>query len=221
MKTAARISLGALFFGSYRHQVLSLLLARPGESFHLREIARLTRTQPGTLRRELTQLADAGVLERRKVGNQVRYQADTDCPIYDELAGIVHKTAVGAPAPQSAPRSRTQAVHEPRAEYVAGREPLKPAAPRDKLAALCRRHRIKRLGIFGSAARGEAGRASDLDLLAEFEEGAPVSLFDMVRARDELSRLFGRKVDLATPAVFENPYRRQAILRDLREVYAA
>jgi len=43
----------------------------------------------------------------------------------------------------------------------------------------------------------------------------------MVRMQDELSRLFGRKVDLATSAVLENPYRRRSILKDLRELYAA
>lgn len=93
MKTQAPTDLGTLFFGAYRRQVLSLLLLHPGESFHLREIARITGTQPGTLRRELAQLADAGVLSREKVGNLVRYKAEAACPIYDELRGILKKTA--------------------------------------------------------------------------------------------------------------------------------
>lgn len=93
MRTKTATDLGTLFFGAYRRQVLGLLLLHPDESFHLREIARATNTQPGTLRRELTQLADAGVLSREKVGNLVRYKADTACPIYDELRGILKKTA--------------------------------------------------------------------------------------------------------------------------------
>jgi len=93
MRTKPPTDLGTVFFGAYRRQVLGLLLLHPGESFHLREIARATNTQPGTLRRELAQLADAGVLSREKVGNLVRYQADTACPIYDELRGILKKTA--------------------------------------------------------------------------------------------------------------------------------
>jgi len=93
MKTLPPTDLGTLFFGAYRRQVLGLLLLHPDESFHLREIARATNTQPGTLRRELTQLADAGVLSREKVGNLVRYKADSACPIYDELRGILKKTA--------------------------------------------------------------------------------------------------------------------------------
>ena len=57
-------------------------------------------------------------------------------------------------------------------------------------------HRIRRLGVFGSAARGEVTGASDVDLLVEFEKEAQTSLFDMVRLQEELSRLFGRKVAL-------------------------
>lgn len=93
MRTKPPNDLGTVFFGAYRRQVLGLLLLHPGESFHLREIARATNTQPGTLRRELAQLADAGVLSREKMGNLVRYKADTACPIYDELRGILKKTA--------------------------------------------------------------------------------------------------------------------------------
>ncbi len=93
MKTKPPTDLGTLFFGAYRRQVLGLLLLHPDESFHLREIARVTHTQPGTLRRELVQLAQAGVLAREKVGNLVRYQADPACPVYEELRGILKKTA--------------------------------------------------------------------------------------------------------------------------------
>jgi predicted nucleotidyltransferase len=45
------------------------------------------------LHRELKTLTDAGLLVRTTVGNQVRYQADRSCPIFDELAGIFRKTA--------------------------------------------------------------------------------------------------------------------------------
>lgn len=93
MRTKTPTDLGTVFFGAYRRQVLGLLLLHPGESFHLREIARATNTQPGTLRRELAQLTDAGVLSREKVGNLVRYKAETACPIYNELRGILKKTA--------------------------------------------------------------------------------------------------------------------------------
>jgi DNA-binding transcriptional ArsR family regulator len=93
MKTERSDDLASLFFGSYRRQVLALLLLHPDEAFHLREIARITDTQPGTLRRELIRLEQAGVLRSERVGNLVRYRADPACPIYEELRAILKKTA--------------------------------------------------------------------------------------------------------------------------------
>ena len=82
-----------LFFGNYRRKVLGLLLLHPGEHFHLREIARVTHTQPGTVRRELSLLARAGVIERDAQGNQVRFCANESYPIYEELRSILKKTS--------------------------------------------------------------------------------------------------------------------------------
>jgi predicted nucleotidyltransferase len=83
----------ALLFGAYRRRVLSLLLLRPEESFYVREIGRLTGVPAGPLHRELKALTEAGLLVRKASGNQVRYQASRNCPIYPELAGIFRKTA--------------------------------------------------------------------------------------------------------------------------------
>lgn len=58
----------------------------------MREIARLTHTQPGTLHKELTKLAQAGILKKTQQGNQLCYQADTSCVVYEELASILRKT---------------------------------------------------------------------------------------------------------------------------------
>lgn len=85
--------LGLLFFGENRRRVLGLLLLHPEESFHLREIARIVKVQPGTLRRELAILVENGVLERKKIGNQVHYRANRDCPVYEELRGMLRKTS--------------------------------------------------------------------------------------------------------------------------------
>lgn len=92
MNTGSAPDLGSLLFGAYRRQVLGLLLLHPDEAFHLREIARITRTQPGTLRRELALLTAAGVITQEKLGNLVRFQADSACPIFEELRGILKKT---------------------------------------------------------------------------------------------------------------------------------
>ena len=85
--------LASLLFGDYRQKILARLLLHPEQSYHVREIARLTGTSAGTLHKELARLAQAGVLTREEIGNQVRYGANRQCPIYPELAGILRKTA--------------------------------------------------------------------------------------------------------------------------------
>lgn len=84
----------------------------------------------------------------------------------------------------------------------------------EALAAFCRRYHVRRLSLFGSALRDDFGPESDLDVLVEFEPGhAPgFAFFGM---QDELSELFGRTVDLNTPA-FLSRYFRQDVLRDAR-----
>jgi predicted nucleotidyltransferase len=85
--------LASLLFGDYRQKVLARLLLHPEQRYHVREIARMTGTSAGTLHKELARLAQAGVLTREEIGNQVRYGANRLCPIYPELAGILRKTA--------------------------------------------------------------------------------------------------------------------------------
>ena len=87
------MSLSTLLFTDYRRRVLGLLLLHPDEDFHLREIARRTSTVPGTLTRELGKLVESGVLRMEKVGNQARYSANRDCPVFSELASILRKTS--------------------------------------------------------------------------------------------------------------------------------
>jgi predicted nucleotidyltransferase len=81
-----------LLFGTYRQRILSELLLHPESSYHVRELARVTGTTAGTLHKELTKLAEAGLLLREEQGNQVRYQANRQCPIYSELASLFRKT---------------------------------------------------------------------------------------------------------------------------------
>ena len=82
-----------LLFGSYRQRVLTQVLLHPDDAYHVRELARLTGTTAGTLHKELARLAEAGLLSREKQGNQVRYRANRECPVYPELAGLIRKTS--------------------------------------------------------------------------------------------------------------------------------
>jgi uncharacterized protein len=65
---------------------------------------------------------------------------------------------------------------------------------RSSIPGLRKKYNLKRIGVFGSYARGEQTKKSDLDLLVEFE--SPVSLLEFIALERDLSRLSGRKVDL-------------------------
>ena len=86
-------NLAELLFKDYRRRVLGLLLLHPDKTYHVREIARLTGTVAGTLHKELFRLAEAGVLLKETSGNQVRYCANRDGLIFEELASILRKTS--------------------------------------------------------------------------------------------------------------------------------
>jgi len=157
--SSPRPQLVEILFGAYRRQVLGLLLLRPDESFYVREIARLTGISAGSLHRELKLLTEAGLLLRTTAGNQVRYQANRDCPIFDEMAGIFRKTAGLADVL---------------------RDLLEPMQRKIALAL-----------IFGSMAKGEAGAASDIDLLVV----GSVPFASVVEACHAGSQRLGREVN--------------------------
>lgn len=85
--------LADLLFKDYRRRVLGLLLLRPDQAYHVREIARLTGTVAGTLHKELSRLAEVGILTKQVQGNQVSYRANRECIIFEELAAILRKTS--------------------------------------------------------------------------------------------------------------------------------
>jgi predicted nucleotidyltransferase len=90
---------------------------------------------------------------------------------------------------------------------------------REQISQFCRRHRIRRLALFGSILRDDFAPESDIDVLVEFEPGTQVGLrfFDIER---ELSALFGRQVDLNTPG-FLSKYFRERVLAEAEVQYDA
>ena len=198
-----------LLFNAYRRQVLGLLLLRPEDSLHVREISRLAGVPAGSLHRELRALTEAGLLLREPVGNQVRYRANRGCPIFKELAGIFRKSSLEG----------ASMITSDQGGPVAGGTIV---APREELERLARRYHIRRLALFGSAARGELGPDSDIDLLVEFEPGQAPSLWAEQDLEGSFSQLFGgRRVDIAPPGIMRNPYRRKHIERDMKVLYEA
>ena len=206
---ASRQPLANLLFGAYRHRVLSLLFLRPGDRFHVRMISRLTGVPAGSLHRELRLLADAGLLDAERVGNQIHYSANEAAPVFHELAAMLDKTAGAAPT-----------LHDHAAEYTVDPTAGQIAVPEKAVAAICRRYKVKKMALFGSAARGELRAESDVDLLVEFKPKQGPSLWGMVDMQEALSPLFGgRQVHIAGPGILNNPHRRKTIERDLKVIY--
>jgi predicted nucleotidyltransferase len=96
-----------------------------------------------------------------------------------------------------------------------------PDVPNERLREFAERWKIDQLALFGSAARGELTAESDIDIAVTFSPEAQWSLFDFASMQLELSRLFGRDVDLIEKSRIKNPFRRRSVLRDLTVLYAA
>ncbi len=87
-----------------------------------------------------------------------------------------------------------------------------------KLVKVCHRNDVSMAGIFGSMARGEAKKKSDIDLIVRFSKRK--SLLAVVRLERELTEALGRKVDLLTEAAI-GPYMRERILKEMQVVYGS
>jgi uncharacterized protein len=99
------------------------------------------------------------------------------------------------------------------------------AERRGEIADICRRFGVRRLAVFGSAARGEDfdPERSDVDFLVEFDPSAPnaPSLKTYFGLKDSLEALFGRSVDLVEPGAVRNPYLKASIARSREPVFEA
>lgn len=93
------------------------------------------------------------------------------------------------------------------------------AIDNERLAEVCQRYHVREMSVFGSAARGELRADSDVDILVEFAPGAILG-WDFFRLEEELSKIFGRKVDLGSKSSLKPRVRPEA-LRDARVLYAA
>jgi predicted nucleotidyltransferase len=122
-------------FGKARRRILGLLYGRPDEAFYLRQIARLTDLSVGSVQYELPALTEAGLLTREEIGNQLHFQANPECLVFDDLRRIVEKTTGLA-------------------DHV-----------RAALAPLAEEGKLEHAFIFGSVASGNQFATSDVDLM--------------------------------------------------------
>jgi uncharacterized protein len=157
--------LASSLFGKARRSVLAVLYAHPDESFYLRQLARTSGVGLGPVQREVKKLAASGIITRRVSGRQVYFQANRDCPIFQELQSMMIKTAGAGDLIRSA------------------------------LALLS--GRIDLAFIFGSLAKGDPKRSSDIDLMVVGEAG----FGEVVSALSQIQGKLNREIN---PVVF-NP----------------
>lgn len=93
-----------------------------------------------------------------------------------------------------------------------------------KIEALCRRAHVRRLEVFGSAARGDDfdPERSDIDFIVEFDRTRVTpTLSTFFELRDKLAALVGRPVDLVMAGSVRNPFIQEDIESSSEQVYAA
>ncbi len=89
------------------------------------------------------------------------------------------------------------------------------SAEKQKIVEICERNDIEFCALFGSFARGEATDESDIDLLVKFSKPVGWAFYGIA---DELEKVLGRKVDLATEDMIGERIR-ESVFRDLKVIY--
>jgi len=93
---------------------------------------------------------------------------------------------------------------------------------REPLESVCRQFHVRRLEVFGSAARQDLDRCRDVDLLVEFDESAAPRRFDTYfELQRSLEDLFAKPVDLVEPEGLENPFFMKEVNASRRTLYVA
>jgi predicted nucleotidyltransferase len=90
MGTATTLS--NVLFGRTRGAVLAVLYGHVGQSYYLRQLARMTGIALGPVQRELRQLVDAGLVTKRIQGTQTLFTANELSPVFSEMRSLVAKT---------------------------------------------------------------------------------------------------------------------------------
>lgn len=91
------MSIAAALFSDSQSRLFPWLFGQAGRSYHLSELRRLTGLGSASLQRELNRLAASGLVLSERVGNQRRFRANPESPVFAELAGLTRKTLGIAP----------------------------------------------------------------------------------------------------------------------------
>ncbi len=86
------MSLADALFPRTKQRILGVLFAQPDRAIHLRELARIAGVNPSSIQREIQTLVGAGIVTKVARGNLQEFQANRECPIFEELCGFARKT---------------------------------------------------------------------------------------------------------------------------------
>jgi predicted nucleotidyltransferase len=173
--------------GSVSAERVLLFLAARGEGYAT-EIARVFDTDLSPIQNQLDRMERGGLIKHEKQGRKKVYSLDADCPLAPELDALV--TAAMAKLPASLRKKlETSGVDE-----IANRDVIETLA--GSKAELKKRYGVNTLALFGSAARGTAGKDSDIDVLVGFDGPATSERYFGVQFY--LEDLLGKPVDLVT-----------------------
>lgn len=174
-------------FGSLNAERVLLFLVARGEGYAT-EIARVFDTDLSPVQNQLERMEQGGLLIHEKIGRKKVYRIDPDYPLATELESLVARGV--------------RLLPDELRERVGGtaNTPLE----KDKVirllgqskSALKKRYGVKRLALFGSAARDTAGPDSDIDVLVAFDGPATSERYFGVQFY--LEDLLGKPVDLVT-----------------------
>ncbi|MEQ8925584.1 MAG: nucleotidyltransferase domain-containing protein [Fulvivirga sp.] len=90
----------------------------------------------------------------------------------------------------------------------------------EELQAICKRHHVKKIELFGSVMSNNFNSKSDIDFLVDFEEMDPGTYFDnYFELVDSLEKLFGRHVDILSEKSLTNPYFIKNISKSRTPIY--
>jgi predicted nucleotidyltransferase len=88
-----RGGLADALFTPVQQRVLGLLFGQPDRRFQSAELIRLAKGGTGAVHRQLERLTAAGLVTATRIGNQKHYQAMRESPVFEELHGLIVKTA--------------------------------------------------------------------------------------------------------------------------------
>lgn len=103
-------------FTKSQERVLALIFGDVDESFTVTDLIKAAKCGSGAVQREVAKLAAEGLITMTPVGNQKRYQANRDAPIFEELRRIVMKSGRAGGSPAGPPPSRRPV--EPDSDFV-------------------------------------------------------------------------------------------------------